>query len=53
LPGAPVIAATPGIGPQAIGRMNMVFVAGDTAGEYRTTIRLNNGNSVVMTVIAE
>ena len=53
LPGAPVIAGTPGIGPQAVGRMDMVFVAGDTAGEYRTTISLNNGNAVEMTVVAE
>lgn len=53
MPGAPVIAATPGIGPQAVGRMDMVFVAGDVAGNYRTTITLNNGNSVQMTVIAQ
>ena len=53
LPGAPVIAGTPGIGPQAVGRMDMVFRAGDVAGDYRTTITLNNGNSVHMTVSVE
>jgi hypothetical protein len=53
LPGAPVIAGTPGIGPQAVGRMDMVFHAGDVPGDYRTTITLNNGNSVHMTVSVE
>jgi len=52
LPGAPVIAATPGIGPQAVGRLDLVFHAGDMAGEYRTTITMNNGNSVQMIVNA-
>jgi hypothetical protein len=53
LPGAPVIAGTPGIGPQPAGRMDLVFITGDVAGEYRTTITLNGGNSVQMNVIAE
>jgi hypothetical protein len=52
LGGAPVIGATPGIGPQPVGRMDLVFHAGDVAGDYRTTLTLNNGNSVQMTVTA-
>lgn len=51
--GAPVIGATPGIGPQPVGRMDLVFRAGDTAGEYRTTVSLNNGNGVELIVRAE
>lgn len=51
--GAPVIGATDGIGPQPVGRLDLVFVAGDTAGEYRTTISLNNGNTISMVVTAE
>ena len=51
--GAPVIAGTPGIGPQPVGRMDMVFVAGNLPGEYRTTITMNNGNAIELTVIAE
>jgi hypothetical protein len=31
----------------------MVFVAGDTPGEYRTTISVNNGNAVQFFVTAE
>jgi hypothetical protein len=52
LGGAPVIGATPGVGPQPAGRMDLVFHTGDAAGEYRTTLTLNNGNSVQMTVTA-
>jgi hypothetical protein len=33
--------------------MDLVFITGDVAGEYRTTITLNGGNSVQMNVIAE
>jgi hypothetical protein len=51
--GAPVIAGTPGIGPQPVGRLDLLFRAGNTAGDYITTISMNNGNSVVMTVTAE
>ena len=51
--GAPVIGATDGIGPQPAGRLDMVFVAGDTPGEYRTTISVNNGNAVQFFVTAE
>ena len=50
--GAPVIAGTPGIGPQPVGRMDLRFHTGDTAGTYTTTISLNNGNSVRMVVTA-
>jgi hypothetical protein len=53
LGGAPVIAGTPGIGPQAVGRMDLVSRAGDVPGEYRTTLTLNNGNSVQMIVTAK
>lgn len=53
LGGAPVIGATPGVGPQPVGRLDLVFHAGDVAGEYRTTLTLNNGNSVQMTVTAQ
>lgn len=53
IPGAPVIAGTPGIGPQPVGRLDLLFHAGDTAGDYTTTIKLNNGNSVQMVVTAE
>jgi hypothetical protein len=51
--GAPVIGATDGIGPQPVGRLDMVFVAGDTPGKYRATISLNNGNSVAFFVTAD
>jgi hypothetical protein len=51
--GAPVIAGTPGIGPQPVGRLDLAFRAGSEPGEYTTTISLNNGNSVQMTVTAE
>jgi hypothetical protein len=53
LPGAPVIAGTPGIGPQPVGRLDLRFRAGDVAGEYTTTISMNNGNSVELVVVAE
>jgi len=50
---APVIGPTPGIGPDPVGRLDMRFTAGDTAGDYITTITLNNGNSVNMIVVAD
>lgn len=53
LPGAPVIAGTPGIGPQPVGRLDLLFHAGDVAGDYTTTISINNGNSVELVVTAE
>lgn len=53
MPFAPVIAATPGIGPQPVGRLDLLFHAGSEAGQYSTTISLNNGNSVQMVVTAE
>lgn len=53
LPGAPVIAGTPGIGPQPVGRLDLLFWAGSEAGDYTTTLSLNNGNSVQMVVTAE
>ena len=53
MPAAPVIGATPGIGPQPVGRLDLRFLAGDQPGLYTTTLSLNNGNSVQMFVIAE
>jgi hypothetical protein len=53
MPFAPVIAATPGIGPQPVGRLDLLFRAGTAAGRYTTTISMNNGNSVRMIVDAE
>jgi len=53
LPGAPVIAGTPGIGPQPVGRLDLLFHAGDVAGDYTTTLSINNGNSVELVVTAE
>ena len=53
LPWAPVIASTPGIGPQPVGRLDLLFHAGDMVGEYITTVTLNNGNEVQMVVSAE
>lgn len=52
MPFAPVIAATPGIGPQPVGRLDLQFTAGDTPGIYRTTLKMKNGNSVEMVVTA-
>jgi hypothetical protein len=51
--GAPVIAATPGIGPQPVGRLDMQFRAGNKPGVYTTKISLHNGNAVEMVVRAE
>jgi hypothetical protein len=53
LPGAPVIAGTPGIGPQPVGRLDLLFWTGSKPGLYTTTISLNNGNSVQLFVTAE
>ena len=53
LGGAPVIGATPGIGPDPVGRLDMQFTAGDLPGDYVTTLKLNNGNSIQMIVTAE
>lgn len=53
MPAAPVIGATPGIGPQPVGRLDIQFHAGDQPGLYTTTLSLNNGNSVQMYVEAE
>ena len=50
--GAPVIAGTPGIGPQPVGRMDLRFHTGDTAGTYTTEISLNNGNAIQLVVTA-
>lgn len=51
--GAPVIAATPGIGPQPVGRLDMSFQTGDMPGTYTTTIVMKGGNVVQMFVTAE
>lgn len=53
MPAAPVIGATPGVGPQPVGRLDMQFWAGDLPGAYTTTLKMNNGNSEQMVVIAE
>ena len=53
LGGAPVIGATPGVGPDPVGRLDMQFTAGDLPGDYVTTLTLNNGNSIQMIVTAE
>jgi hypothetical protein len=53
MPFAPVIGTTPGIGPQPVGRLDLVFRAGTRAGRYTTTISMNNGNSVELVVDAE
>jgi len=42
LPWAPVIAGTPGIGPQPVGRLDLLFWTGSEAGGYTTTLSLNN-----------
>lgn len=52
LPMAPVIADTRGIGPQPVGRLDLQFTAGDTAGIYRTTLWMSDGNNVEMVVTA-
>ena len=52
LPAAPVIGATPGIGPQPVGRLQLQFMTGSEAGDYVTTLMLNGGNAVQMTVRA-
>ena len=51
--GAPVIAATPGIGPQPVGRLDLQFQTGDKPGIYTTTLSLINGNTIEMVVTAE
>ena len=53
MPFAPVIATTPGIGPQPVGRLDLLFRTGTVAGRYTTTITMNNGNTVQMIVDAE
>jgi hypothetical protein len=53
MPFAPVIATTPGIGPQPVGRLDLLFRTGTAAGRYTTTISINNGNSVQMIVDAQ
>jgi hypothetical protein len=53
MPAAPVIGATPGVGPQPVGRLDLQFWAGDKPGAYTTTLTINNGNTEQMVVIAE
>ena len=50
---APVIGATPGVGPQPVGRLDLQFWAGDQPGTYTTTLTMNNGNTEQLVVIAE
>ncbi|MDX1405398.1 MAG: hypothetical protein R3192_12705 [Woeseiaceae bacterium] len=52
LPFAPVIANTPGVGPQPVGRLDLQFTAGNKAGLYKTVLSLKNGNHVEMVVTA-
>lgn len=53
LPQTPVIGATPGVGPQPVGRLDLKFTAGNKAGVYRTKLWLRRGNKVEMVVTAE
>ncbi|MEM1229480.1 MAG: hypothetical protein AAGI15_03010 [Pseudomonadota bacterium] len=46
LPAAPIIGATPGIGPQPVGRLDLRFYTGDRPGPYIATLRLFGGNEV-------
>jgi hypothetical protein len=48
-PSVPIIAPVKG---EPTGRLTVQFKAGDTAGLYTTTLRMNNGNSVTMYVTA-
>ncbi len=41
------------LGPQPVGPLDLLFWAGSEAGDYTTTLSLNNGNSVQMVVTAE
>lgn len=52
LPAAPVIATTPGIGPQPVGRLDLQFTAGNLPGVYKTTLWIAGGNHVEMFVRA-
>ncbi|MEO0436173.1 MAG: hypothetical protein AAF098_04635 [Pseudomonadota bacterium] len=53
LPATPVIGATPGVGPQPAGRLDLRFFAGDKPGLYEGKIWLKNGNLVETFVTAE
>ena len=53
LPMAPVIADTPGIGPQPVGRLDVQFTAGNKPGIYKTTFWISKGNQVEMYVNAK
>ncbi|MEM1173277.1 MAG: hypothetical protein AAGI27_00570 [Pseudomonadota bacterium] len=53
LPQAPVIAATPGIGPQPAGRLDLQFHAGDTPGVYTSKLWLVGGNVTTKVVTAD
>ena len=39
--------------PDTVGRLDMPFRAGDLPGNYVTTLKLNNGNTIQMIVTAE
>lgn len=52
LPAAPTIGSTPGIGPQPVGLLQLQFMTGSEPGDYVTTLMLNGGNAVQMTVTA-
>jgi len=43
LDAAPVIGATPGIGPQPVGLLQLQFVTGSEPGDYVTTLNLKHG----------
>jgi hypothetical protein len=53
MPAAPVIGATPGVGPHPVGRLDLRFWAGDQPGTHTTTLKMNNGNAETMVVVAK
>ncbi|MEN7341964.1 MAG: hypothetical protein AAAFM81_03445 [Pseudomonadota bacterium] len=53
LPATPVIGATPGIGPQEVGRLDLQFYGGDKAGVYRTTLTIKGGNAIEYVVTVD
>jgi hypothetical protein len=48
---APVIADTPGIGPQPAGRLDMLFITGSEPGDYTTTITMSGSTSTTKFVV--
>jgi hypothetical protein len=50
--GGPSVAFVAPVKGEYTGRLTVQFTAGDTAGVYTTTLRMNNGTSVTMYVTA-